>query len=484
MRLQKARGLKFAWTTLAVFIILLNQSAQSNAQKLPRALMITGNGNAPAYKDEYPPWIHEFQNEKVVGILKNTANVDVTEDLTTLNTDNLKQYDLVISNSLFLEPTDEQLDALYAFVAGGKAYMTLHCGILSLLNWDKYEDFIGAIFIGGPSTVPPVFNVSTTNSEFWGYEYKFRKQTEHPVSRAVDDFEIRDELYYIEPRSKDFHVIARAENHPVMWWHPVGKGKVMCLTLGHDETAKNSPGYQALLRAGVQWLTGTPLILGHNPKIVSTRFKKYDDFLLLESGSEQNDPIEFRIAKNDSPDVITADASPNGSIHVTLTGKTGKAKFTVSASTPAGLNSARTFDFDVVRDGTGNIATYYGNEARTSSNENGSPVFYASNVMDGDPATRWSSAPAETAWLFVDLKKEYTIKKMVLNWEASYAAAYDVKSSVDGKTWTTIKEISDGDGGRDELSVNAPGTRYLRISMIRRAPDKWGYSLYDLEIFE
>ncbi len=470
--------------TLTIFVILLYQSTQSHAQNLPRALIITGNGNVPAYKDGYPPWIHEFQNDKVVDILKNTVNIDVTENLSMLNADKLKQYDLVISNSIFLEPSDEQLDALYTFVAEGRSYMTIHCGILSLLNWDKYEDFIGAIFIGGPSTVPPAFNVSTTNSEFWGYEYKFRKQAEHPISRAVEDFEIRDELYYIEPRSKDFHVIARAENHPVMWWHPVGKGKVMCLTLGHDEPAKNSPGYQALLKAGVQWLTGTPLILGSSPKIVSTRFKQHEDFLLLESGSGKNESIEFRVNQNDNPDIVTAEASQTGSVRATFTGKTGKAKFIVTASTAAGLTSARTFEFDVVRDGAGNIATYYGNEARTSSSENSSPVFYASNVLDGDPATRWSSAPAETAWLFIDLKKEYAIKKLVLNWEASYPAAYDVKSSSDGKTWTSIKEISDGDGGRDELMVNAPGTRYLRISMIRRAPGKWGYSLYDVEIFE
>ncbi len=486
IRSGKSNGFALVGTTLALLAFLLIQPMQSHAQKLPRALIITGNGNVPAYKDGYPPWTHEFQNEKVVDILKNTLSVDVTENLNVLNAHKLQQYDLVISNSLFLEPTGEQLNALHAFVAGGKAYMTIHCGILSLLNWNKYQDFIGAIFIGGPSTVPSVFNVSTTNSEFWGYEYKFRKQSEHPVSRAVADFEIRDELYYIEPTSKDLHVIARAENHPVMWWHPVGKGKVMCLTLGHDEAAKNSPGYQALLKAGVQWLTGTPLIIGNSPGVVSTRFKNYDDFLLLESGTDKDgsESVEFRVTKNENPDVLNAEGLRNGSVRVTLSGKTGKAKFTVMANTSNGLSSERSFEFDVVRDGTGNIATYYGNEAVSSSNENSSAVFMAANVLDGDHTTRWSSAPTETAWISIDLKKFYSIRKLVLHWEASFASAYNIEGSTDGKSWTKIKEVPEGDGERDILDVTTSEIRFIRINMARRAPGKWGYSLYEIEVFE
>src|SRR5690606_9236563 len=151
----------------------------------------------------------------------------------------------------------------------------------SLLNWDKYEDFIGGIFIGGPSTVPGEFKVVTSNVEFWGYQYSFRKNVEHPISVAADDFVTKDELYYFQPSIRDFQVIARAENLPVMWWHPVGKGKVMSLTLGHDEVAKSNPGYQTLLKYGIQWLSGMPLIHGKDPKVVSTRQQECDNFMNL-----------------------------------------------------------------------------------------------------------------------------------------------------------------------------------------------------------
>src|SRR5690606_22477395 len=130
----------------------------------------------------------EFQNDLVVEILDGIVELEISSDLSILQSDNLEKYDLIISNSIFLEPNSSQLDALYDFVANGKSFLSLHCGILSFLNWDKYEDFFGGIFIGGPSEEPEHFKVITTNDEFWGYGYSFRNTIEHPVSTVVEDF--------------------------------------------------------------------------------------------------------------------------------------------------------------------------------------------------------------------------------------------------------------------------------------------------------
>jgi type 1 glutamine amidotransferase len=454
--------------------------------QLPRALIITGNGNVPTYKKEYPPWIHEFQNDKVKQILQGIATVEVSENLNVLNPDRLAAYDLVISNSMFLTPTEEQLNALYEFVSQGKAYLTLHCGILSLLNWDRYEEFIGGIFIGGPATVPERFRVSTTNMEFWGYTYPFRKdEAEHPVSLATDDFVTKDELYYFQPNTRDFHVIARAENHPVMWWHPVGRGKVMSLTLGHDEEAKDNPGYQALLRHGVQWLTGMPLIYGAQPRKVSTRQLTYENFMSLTAATHLEDSdIRFEITGNSNRGVFVAETTPSGKVTLRLTGKAGHGTFDVQATEKNGLSSTKTYRIEVVQDGTGNIAAYHGNTATISSSENESAMFYATNVIDNDPSTRWSSAAVDTAWVTIDLQKVYSVGKLVLSWEGAYAAEYDIQASEDGRNWNTIKTVSDGDGKTDELNFDPTPMRYVRILATSRAEGRWGYSLFEVEVYK
>lgn len=476
--------LSFRSTFLTVVLMLL-LAVGGVCQQLPRVLIITGNGNDPYQKKEYPPWIHEFQNDKVIEILEGIATVEVSEDLSILRPDRLATYDLIISNSIFLTPREEQLNALYEFVANGKAYFTIHCGILSLLNWERYEQFMGAIFIGGPATVPERFKVSTTNMEFWGYKYPFRRdKPEHPVSLATDDFVTKDELYFIEPSARGFHAIARAENHPVMWWHPVGRGKVMSLTLGHDEEAKNSPGYQALLRHGVQWLTGMPLIYGAQPKPVSTRQLTYDNFMSLAAASHLADSdIRFEIKDNSSRDVFIAQTTLSGKVTLRLTGKPGQGTFVVKATEKNGLSSTRIYRVHVVEDGAGNVAGYHGTTATVSSSENDSPMFYANNVIDEDLSTRWSSAAVDTAWVTIDLKRVYSVRKLLLYWEGSYARRYSIQASRDGQSWTTIKAVSDGDGEDDELSIDPAPMRYVKILCTERADGRWGYSLYEVEVF-
>lgn len=467
-------------------LFILLSITHSHAQTLPKTLIITGNGNVPNYKTEYPPWIHEFQNEKVVEILNGITNVDVVSDLSVLQSERLRQYDLIISNSIFLTPDEKQLDALYQFVSSGKSYMTLHCGIISLLNWNKYEEFIGGIFIGGPSSVPPSFKVITDNVELWGYQYSFRRESAHPVSIVTNDFVTKDELYHFQPSIRDFHVIARAENLPVMWWHPVGKGKVMSLTLGHNEEAKNNPGYQDLLTNGVRWLLGTPLIYGEPRKVVSTRNMSYNNFIKLKTSADESgsDAIQYSVSQNKNPDIATVSVSADGNVSLTLTGKPGPAEFIVSAQNRKGLSSRQVFNYEVVQDASENLAGYYGNTATASSYENVSPTFAAANVLDNDTTTRWSSAPVESASVVIDLQKTYNVKKIVLQWEASYAAAYNVQTSTDGKKWDVVKTELQGNGDTDLIEIAPTKARFVKVVGTQRADKKWGYSLYEVKVFE
>lgn len=454
------------------------------SQHKPKVLIITGSGNTGIHKDNYPPWKHEFQNRKISQILENIVELDTTTDLSMLNDQTLKAYDLLISNSIFLTPSAGQLAALERFVAGGKSFLTLHCGLLSFLNWDKYEQLMGGIFIGGPSNEPATFKVYTENMEFWGYEYGFRKKSEHPVSSVVDDFITTDELYYFQPGKSEFHVIARAENHPVMWWHPLGKGKVMSLTLGHDAHAKDNQGYQKLLVNGIRWLLGIPLIKAINPKPISNRRSSYADIAQVRSftngGSEG---LAFEIKNGTSPDLFTVTADSGQRINISLTGKTGNGTAMISVKNKAGT-SAEVLHIHVVEDGQGNIASYLGNTVSVSSSENQSTMFDAGNLVDGDSTTRWSSASGESAWVTIDLLKTYSIDRVALYWEASYAAAYQVQTSQSGEQWQTVADVKQGDGKLDELAFSPVQARYIKILAGKRAPGKWGYSLYEVEVYD
>lgn len=105
----------------------------------------------------------------------------------------------------------------------------------------------------------------------------------------------------------------------------------------------------------------------------------------------------------------------------------------------------------------------------------------ASNAVDGSSTTRWSSAFSDPQWLTVDLGAPAEIKKVRLNWESAYAKEYAIEVSNDDSDWTTVKSVTDGDGGIDEFDVSATG-RYVRMRGTRRATP-YGYSLWELEVY-
>ncbi|SKB44797.1 F5/8 type C domain-containing protein [Parapedobacter luteus] len=459
--------------------------SMTSGQQLPKALLLTGNGNMPELQENYPPWVHEFQNDQVIEILDGIVDIDSTAELSDLNAENLTQYDVLISNSLFLAPDADGLDAIRDFVANGKSFLTLHCGILSFLNWEKYEEFIGGIFIGGPSAEPKTFRVHTANHEFWGYPYSFRASRPHPISLSVGDFDITDELYFFQPSTPDIDVIARAENHPVMWWRPFKRGKIMSLTLGHDATAKSNPGYQELLKNGVRWLTGYPLIYQMAIPPISNRTLQYERFLtsptasILAGGGVSVHRIE-------NPSTLFKLGKRNGEhLDLALDGDTGTARFTVAIQNEKGLVTEKEMVLQVVEDGTGNIAAYYGNSIDGSAAENESGLLGLRNIIDGDLTTRWSSKPGAEASLTLDLRKTYPLTKINILWEASYAAAYNIMLSADGKNWYSGHQTTIGSGALETIVMPRPmQARFIRLDMKQRATGKVGYSIYELEVFQ
>ncbi|RFS21765.1 hypothetical protein DVR12_13980 [Chitinophaga silvatica] len=465
-----------------LFIIVHLCFINTFAQRIPKALIITGNGNQPTLMENYPPWLHEFHNSEVIEILKGIVDIDTTTNLKDLNNKNLSKYDLLISNSLFLVPESNELEAIYQFVAGGKSYFTLHCGILSLLNWNKYEEFLGGIFIGGPSSEPSKFRVYTTNEEFWGYKYTFRNIQEHPVSKAVEDFDIEDELYYFQPNTSKIEVIARAENHPVMWWHPVGKGKVMSLTLGHDLTAKRNTGYQELLKNGVRWLTGYPLIYPQHTPVISNRSLTYINFLPFSLITGETNNTSVQSIQNPSS-IFKLQKADNGQYNLSLDGKTGSEAYTISVSNAKGMVTSKQFNLSVIEDGSGNLASYFGNTITGTTSENDNSIFHVSNIIDGDKSTRWSSHQCEQAFVLLDLKKEYKIKKLIIHWEASYAKQYDLLASLDGENWNKIHSVINGAGGEEELNFTLSNARFLKLDLKQKPPGKRGYSIYEMEVY-
>ncbi|WP_084713277.1 discoidin domain-containing protein [Streptacidiphilus rugosus] len=120
--------------------------------------------------------------------------------------------------------------------------------------------------------------------------------------------------------------------------------------------------------------------------------------------------------------------------------------------------------------------------ATTASSVQSGTGDTAGLATDGNAATRWSSAFADPQWLQVDLGASHQVDEVRLTWEAAYATAFQIQTSADGVTWTTIYSTTTGTGGVQDLTGLSGTGRYVRMYGTQRATG-YGYSLWSYEVY-
>lgn len=80
---------------------------------------------------------------------------------------------------------------------------------------------------------------------------------DHPVTKGVSDYTIRDEAYggvYVAP---DVHVLLTADHprsvKPIAWTHHYGKSLVVYFMAGHDADAWANPAFGKVLLNAIRW---------------------------------------------------------------------------------------------------------------------------------------------------------------------------------------------------------------------------------------
>jgi fibronectin type 3 domain-containing protein len=154
--------------------------------------------------------------------------------------------------------------------------------------------------------------------------------------------------------------------------------------------------------------------------------------------------------------------------------------YTVTASNTAGasLNSNEASATPTGSGGSGGLLSQ--GQPATASSVQGAG-YAASNAVDGNLGTRWSSASSDPQWLQVDLGATHALSHVVLNWETAYAKAFQIQTSTDGTNWTAIYSTTTGTGGVQTIPVSGSG-RYVRMYGTQRGTG-YGYSLWEFQVY-
>lgn len=218
---------------------------------LIRVLILSGQNN------------HDWKSTtpKLVEILNESGKfaVQTTDDPGALTAERLSSFDVLLSNwnAFGLDPKTsgwpkETRKAYLDFVRQGRGHVVVHAGSASFADWDEYLRLTLATFKKGQTNHGPY------------HEFPVRiEKADHPVTRGLEPFTTRDELWNAPELARDAEVLATSFSSTGQGgtgrWEPsvvagsYGKGRSLTILLGHDAPAMDNLGFKRLLVRAVEW---------------------------------------------------------------------------------------------------------------------------------------------------------------------------------------------------------------------------------------
>ena len=114
----------------------------------------------------------------------------------------------------------------------------------------------------------------------------------------------------------------------------------------------------------------------------------------------------------------------------------------------------------------------------------GDPSLTPEKAVDGDEDTRWASGRDDNQWYIVDLEERCTITGFGILWEGAHGKEYKIQVSENGTDWTDVIHETNGSAGWKNYTLSNPAAgRYVRMLGIKRGNAKYGYSMYEFQVF-
>lgn len=173
-----------------------------------------------------------------------------------------ERAELLVLNTLRWRMLDEKFDdvrdvlasalslsarrAILTHLDRGGGIFALHCAPICFDDWDEWPRIVGAAWVWGVSTHPPIGAIAVQVAE-----------PTHPIVAGLHGFEVVDELYQSLDYQSDVRPLLIATHddvaHPVLWAREALRGRVVYDALGHDERSFASPEHRLVIARAARW---------------------------------------------------------------------------------------------------------------------------------------------------------------------------------------------------------------------------------------
>ena len=241
----------FIKITGIIFLSILTLFSTSCCKKADpvRVLLITGG--------------HSFDKEPFYEFMKSFQGITVSEvkhpdALAMFRPENRASYDVVLLYDMPGAIDEQEKKDFMDCLKEGKGVIVWHHAYCSYQDWPEYQNIAGGRYHQKEWTDDTGDSHPASTYE---HDVQFRVKvadTEHPVTKGIQDFDIVDETYGNGTVNPDVHILLTTDDlsstPSVAWTNRYGKSKVVTILLGHDSQAWTNPSFEKLLTQAILWV--------------------------------------------------------------------------------------------------------------------------------------------------------------------------------------------------------------------------------------
>jgi type 1 glutamine amidotransferase len=169
--------------------------------------------------------------------------------------DDLAKYDVVLLYDFQEEINDAQKAKFLSLFDRGTGLFVLHHALLSYQHWPEYERIVGGKYLlDNEKLADGTTRPSSTYEADVELDVKVADK-DHPATKGVGDFHMKDEFYRRVPNTSDIKVVLEAEGRPMAWTREEKKSRVFSIIIGHGSGTYDDPNFQKILAQALRWLS-------------------------------------------------------------------------------------------------------------------------------------------------------------------------------------------------------------------------------------
>jgi type 1 glutamine amidotransferase len=218
------------------------QNTQASSEDAGLRVLIVGGGES----HDFDTWFKGADTRTLER--DGLARVDYIDDMDSI------MYYLPDADVLYLAnnqpiPDTRARQAILDHADEGKGLVLGHAALW--YNWADWPEYNQNIVSGG----------SRGHDKYGNFEVSITN-TDHPVTEGINNFSLKDELYYykVDENGPGIEVLAEAKSgesgpFPSIFVVKHPNTKIVGIALGHDGESHDLEAYQTLLRNAVKWVS-------------------------------------------------------------------------------------------------------------------------------------------------------------------------------------------------------------------------------------